>query len=145
MLHTLRVAAGPTGRFCAPFSLQRHAAADPAAATEASPTWRGIWHGNTYANAVRAMSSKQVRGNFGRYLLHRLQERGSTPAAWIPNFDGSFVGANRAMVTRHSLMSDPTCSRPEHGAIDGYACAYRYSHLQIDFASGAGAGHRSSL
>lgn len=57
------------------------------------------------------------------------------PAWWgdvIHDLDGSFVGLDHAIVSRHPLMFDGTCHQPTDLRLDGYACPYRYAHFRTE-------------
>ncbi|MCP3938600.1 MAG: hypothetical protein GY708_24900 [Actinomycetia bacterium] len=57
------------------------------------------------------------------------------PTDWgdvVHDLDGSFVGANHAVVADHPLMYDHTCVKPTSLKISGYACPYRYAHFRAE-------------
>lgn len=63
----------------------------------------------------------------------------TAPGTWhtqwgdvIHDLDGSLVGAGRALVSDHPLMSDASCARPAGMRASGYACPYRYSRFWLD-------------
>ncbi len=57
------------------------------------------------------------------------------PAWWgdvVHDVDGSFVGADHAIVSGHPLMFDGSCHQPTDVAIAGYVCPYRYAQFRTE-------------